>query len=331
MTSNKQRSGRLNWRAILALVAVSAVLGGSAFLYVNYLTPEKLAVRSRLNEADSKSEKAIDVRLKPITEVFAKGRKGAKAFAERATSWRGKWELVRGFTNGGESHRNFLSDEYEKLVFSSDELRDAIEASVKGYMDDVEGFESEMLVKLRADLANSERMDDSLPACLRGDEAFRQEYRRLTEQLMAELKAGLCVTVGREAVFWVATTEATALAMQAVQTAGATLGISGGVLGIGASSSVASLGMGLVVAFIIDYLLDKVLQMAGMDPATNIEKLVIESIDKLEAALLRDPGTFSWDRTKGSLRQQLEQLHEARSKLRREAIARFMAEKGDMK
>jgi hypothetical protein len=330
MTSYTRRSGRLSLRATLGLIAASAVLGGLAFLYVNFLTPERLAVRSRLNEADSKSEKAIDARLKPLAEVFAKGRKGAKAFAERATSWRGKWELVKGLTNGGESHRNFLSDEYENLVFSSEELRDAIEACVKGYLDDVEVYESEMLVKLRADLANPDRTDDSLPAHLRGDEVFRAEYRKMSEQIMGELKAGICVTVGREAVFWVVTAEATTLAMQVAQTAGTTLGISGGILGVGASSSVATLGVGIVISFIIDYMLDKILQMAGMDPSTNIEKLVIESIDKLEAALLRDPGTFAWDRTKGTLRKKMEELHDARSALRRDAISRLMKE-GAMK
>ena len=194
MTLNTQRSGRIKLRATLAILAVTAILGGSAFVYFKYLTPEKLAIRSRLNEADTRSEKAIDARLQPLAKLFDRGRKGAKNFAGRAVSWRGKWELMKGLSNSGASHRQFLSDEYQKSVFSSEELRGAIEASVNGFMDDIEVYESEMLIKLRADLANPEQMDD-LPAYMRGDEVFMKEYRRMADQLMSELKSGICVSV----------------------------------------------------------------------------------------------------------------------------------------
>jgi hypothetical protein len=145
---------------------------------------------------------------------------------------------------------------------------------------------------------------------------------------MRELKAGICVTVGREVVLFVAASEATTIAMQAARAAGTSLGISGSLLGVGASSTVATLGVGLVVFVIIDYVLNEILKAVGLDPSANIEKLIIESIDKLEAALIRDPGTFSWNRKKGTLRQKMEELHEARSILRREAIARLMNEGG---
>ena len=74
----------------------AAVVAALAFVYLTYLTPRQVAVESRLSEADAKSKAAIDTRLKPLTDLFAKGRKGAKGFSEDALSWNGKWHLVRG-------------------------------------------------------------------------------------------------------------------------------------------------------------------------------------------------------------------------------------------
>jgi hypothetical protein len=202
-----------------------------------------------------------------------------------------------------------------------------MEASVRAYMDDIEGFESEMLVKLRADLANPDRIDERLSEHMRSDDAFRQEYRKLADQMMAELKAGLAVTVGREVVVMVASTEATNIAMQAARAAATNMGISGGVLSTGAASTVATVGVGIVIAIIIDRIVDEILKLLGMDPSTNIEKLVCESIDKLEEALIRDPGTFSFGK-KGTLRLRMEEMHETRSKMRREAITRLLKEGG---
>ena len=78
---------RITPRRIVVFMIFAAMWWG----YQHYFTPEKRAVRHRLSEADSKSEAAIDARLKPLTALFAKGRKGAKAFAK---------ECSRGTANG---------------------------------------------------------------------------------------------------------------------------------------------------------------------------------------------------------------------------------------
>jgi hypothetical protein len=311
----------------LCLMAVSAILGGSVYVYLAYLTPQKLAVRSRLNEADAKSQEAIDMRLKPLSDIFAKGRNGSKAFAEKALSMRGKWELMKGVANGGESHRRYLAELYASLVFSPDELREAMEAAVRAYMGDIEGFESEMLVKLRADLADPVHPGELSQGRLRTDEAFRQEYQRMADLVMVELRLDLGVSVGREVGVMVASTVATEVAMQAARAAATEMGISAGILGTGGASTVATFGIGLVAMYIVDQIVNEVMKLAGYDPEAKIEALVCESIDKLEKALLHDGGTFS-SHKKGALRQRMEELHESRSKLRRETITRLLNEGG---
>jgi|SRR6185312_11847936 len=303
------------WR----LTALAVVIAG-VWVYLSYLTPTKLAVRQRLNEADAKSEKAIDARLKPMAKVFAKGRKGAKAFAEETISLKGKWQFVKGIVNGGESHRHYLSEAFGRHVFSSNELREAMQSSVRAYLDDIEGYESEMLVKLRADLADGPA--GSLPTHIQGDEEFKREYKKLSALVVGELRLDMGVTVGREVGIVIAADVAANMALQAAKAAAAEMGISAGLL----STGVATLGVGIVLAFIIDAILDEVLKMAGYDPVAKIEKQVCETIDRMEQSLTRDSQFFSLLTKPGSLRKQMEELHETRSKLRRETIKRLMKE-----
>ncbi len=308
-------------------LATFAVLIGLWCAYQTYFTPHQRAVRHRLADADAKSEKAIDARLKPLNDLFDRGRSGSGEFAEEALSWNGKWQFVKGLVSGSESHRAFLSRSFGQHVFTPDELRAAMEAVVRAYLDDLEAVESEMLVRLRADLADTDRPTELLPAHLRSDEEFRREYRKLAGDVVAELRLDVGVTVGREIGMLIASDVAATAALQAAKAAAAEMGVGAGILGTGAASTVATLGVGMVVAVILDYLLDQVFRMAGYDPAAKIEAMVDESLDKMQAALMRDPGFFSTEK-KGALRQRLEDLHEARSKMRRETVARLLKEGG---
>ncbi len=325
--SNRKSWVRRVLRPTPRRLATFAVLVGLWCVYQTYFTPHQRAVRHRLAEADTKSEQAIDARLKPLNDLFARGRKGSKAFAEDALSWNGKWQFVKGLVSGSESHRAYLSDSFGRHVFTPDELRDAMEAVVRAYLDDLESVEGEMLVQLRADLADPDRPTELLPAHLRGDEEFRREYRTLAGKVVDELRLDVGVTVGREIGMLVASDVAAAAALQAARAAAAEMGVGAGILGTGAASTVATLGVGMVVAIILDYLLDEVFRMVGYDPAAKIEALVGESLDKMQAALMRDPGFFSTEK-KGALRQRLEELHEARSKMRRGTVVRLLNEGG---
>ncbi|QJW93238.1 hypothetical protein [Frigoriglobus tundricola] len=315
-------------RPSLRRLTVLAALAAVGWAYLTYFTPEQRVVRQHLGEADAKSEKAIDARLQPLAKLFAKGRTGSKAFAEEALSWDSKWHLLKATVRGDESHRIFLSDAFARHVFSPDELREALEGAVAAYLDDIDGFEAEMLVRLRADLADPARPDKVLPAHLEGEKEFRLAYQTLSGRLVDELHLDLGVTVGRELGLMIASDVAAQTALQAAKAAAAEMGVNAGVLSTGAVSTVATLGLGMIAALILDYVLDEVFKLAGYDPAAKIEALVVESLDKMEAALIRDSGPFWLDKT-GSLRLRMEQLHESRSKLRRETILRLLKQGGN--
>ena len=98
-----------------------------------------------------KSMAAMNQRLSPLNQLFAKGRRGSKVFAEEALSWSGKFALVKGLlgVGGGDAHADFLKEAFARLIFSEAELTEALTASVRGYLIDLDGVDNEMLVKLR--------------------------------------------------------------------------------------------------------------------------------------------------------------------------------------
>jgi hypothetical protein len=306
--------------ALLAVVAAAAA-------YLLYFTPEKRAVRHRLTEADAQSTAAADARLKPVRALFAKGRKGAKPFAQEALGWGGKWAMVQGLVDG-ESHREHLAAAFARHVFSPEELKGAIEGACGGYASDLDGVGSEMLVKLRADLPDIGR---PAPDALRGDPAVAREYGLLADRVAGEVRRDAAVGVGREVAAMAASQVATEAATKAVQAAAAEMGVQGGVLAAGASSTVATVGLGLVVAFIVDYLLDQAFKMAGYDPEAEIAAMVVGSIDKMQDALLRDAGLGRHVGlgTDGSLRAEMGKLHESRSELRRKTVELMLKERGE--
>lgn len=314
---------RFGRRHVLMVVALIV-----AWYVWQYFTPANRAARQRLSEADEKSTAAMTQRLNPVTQLFAKGRKGAKGFADEALSFSGKIALVKGMLRigQGDAHAEFLKEAFARHVFSEAELTEALTAAVRGYLIDLDGVESEMLVKLRADLADLDHSGQAMPSYLRSEEEFRSEYQRLAAQTLATMKLDGAVTVGREIGLWVASDVATQMVMQVARGAAAEMGVGAGILGAGAASAVETLGVGMVVGFILDAFLDSVFKSLGYDPAAKIAGQVQFSLDRLETALTED--TFLvWFGKKGTLREQLEKLHEIRSKLRRQTIAKFMKER----
>ena len=320
---------RLLWRPTVPKLFLLVAFGAALAAYVMYLTPEKRAVRTRLNEADTQSKAALDERVKPLAQLFARSRTGAGAFAKEAMSWRGKWALVRGAAVPG-THREFLSEAFTRHIFTPDELRDAIESVCRAYADDLDGVEGEMLVRLRMDLADPDRPLHKLPPHLRDDDAFQREYHALIARVAGDTQSDLAVTAGREVVVLVATELATRAAVQAARAAAVEMGVQGTVLGSGAVSGLATLGVGIVAGFIIDAVIEELFKLIGYDGESRVETAVRGAIDKLEAALIGDPGLARYlgGAKKGALRVEMEKLHEERSKLRRGAVELMLKEGG---
>ena len=248
-------------------------------------TPE--AVRSRawnkteplLEQADRRVASALDKHLASIHAFLDQRKPGARAFAGRMLSLRGKWELVKTQIagDGDQEYAGFLDQAFREHVFTTDDVEQAVAAAVRGYLAELESIEDDLLVRLRADLADDDLPRTVIPA-LGSDQALRSHYHALSQRVAQDLRTDLAVVAGRELFLWQATNVATDLTLKAGAAVAARLGVSGTILAAGAASTWRTLGVGLVVALVLDAAVNRIIKAAGYDAEERIAERVAETL-----------------------------------------------------
>jgi hypothetical protein len=204
--------------------------------------PEEI-VRPHLAWAERASAEALADHLRQIDDFFKTAKKGAPDFADRVLSFGSKWRLVADhvpFSRGGR-HEKFLRVQFEENVFRPSQLGETIEQAVAGYLAHLRSIESEMLVKVRADVADfpetyvvAQLDEDDLHA--RYDEALSDALAATAGDLRSDVAGQVVSLIAGEVLTQVATR----------------LGVSAGILGTGAAASWATFGIGVVVGLIVD-------------------------------------------------------------------------------
>ncbi|MBV9121925.1 MAG: hypothetical protein JO112_01035 [Planctomycetes bacterium] len=309
-TSRRRRPYRMAAAALISTAALMvAILSIAASLFPDaprvtapevpppppeVITPAPLdeaAVRARaweraqplLAEADRQAAAALDRHLDSIHAFLADSKPGARAFAERLLSLRGKWELVRSQMagDGQNQYAEFLSQAFAEHVFAAGDLEQVVAAAIQGYLAELEGIEDQLLVRLRADLADDQLAGQAVFPDLASDQAFRSHYHDLALRVAQDLDTDLKVVAGREVFLWEATNVATDLTLEAGAAAAARLGISSTILSAGATSSWRTLGVGLVVAIVLDAVVNRFIKAAGYDAEAKIAEHVGDTLDDL--------------------------------------------------
>lgn len=286
---------------------------------VAVVTVEQKAHNS-LVQAQEQSRAALEARVRTLAEFLARGRAGARDFAQDALSWSSKWALVQQTVGlaGKDEHRQYLMRAFGRHLYTSESLQAALESAVTGFLLDLEAIESALLVQLRADLAENEPSVLVLPEPLRSDETFRKECQRLTEEAARRVRVDSAVTLGKEVGVFVTADVAGQVVLRVLRLVGAELGLKAGLLGVGAASSLTNLGASLVGAILLDYLIDAVLELAGYTPVEQIRQKVEAGLTSLEHALI--------DGEKG-MRAELDRLHQSRAQLRQQIVATALQER----
>jgi len=316
-------------------------------------------ITPRLQQADQDGAQTGQRHLERLSDFFIEKRWYARDFAEDALGWGGKWAFVKGKVAGddGKAHQEYLRAAFERHFFTGRDLQELLQSVITGYLTEVEGQENALLVAIRADLSEQDLPALQQLAALRSDEAFRNEYRKMLEQVIPTISRDMKITLGREAVVWVGSDIAAAVTVRIASAVAVRLGISGGILGTGAASGVATLGIGVVVGFLVDGAVDWIMQRIGYDPVGKIAGEVSATLSRIEQLLLdgdpeahtvyrhmrrlqdQDPIPFvrsecrkAADRveTGGSLglRYELNRLRELRCRLREAALKRLILEGG---
>jgi len=283
-------------------------------------------VAPHLSSAERASVDAADKYKERVEEFFAERKRGARPFAEEVISWYGRWRFMKGklpWVNEAE-YGSFLRQAFEQHLFKEEDLSELIKGVVEAYASELAGIENQTLLAIRADLSDSALAERSLLPALRNDEAFRQSFADMIQEVFPLVSRDVAITAGRETASFVAMNIATDIAMEIVATVSTQLGVEAGILSTGVGSGMATLGVGLVAGILADMALDWIMRHTGYDPASEIAARVCETLDGVENLLLngnRDTGN-------GGLIRELAKLQELRSSVCRESLKKRILEGG---
>lgn len=280
-------------------------------------------VHPRLEVADEACAESIDKAVHVLTDFVAERKKGARPFAESILTFRSKWSLVVSHLPswlGGDanSHRALLEKEFGDRVFTSDQMRQAVEAAVGTYLNHVQAIENQLLVDIRADLADLPL--DAIPAGS-SQEVFAKHFDRLVAEITPQVAGALGADVIREIGAWVGGELAARIAIRVLSSVATRLGVSAGILGAGASTSWATFGLSVLAAIVVDQAVGWIINWAT-DPVGKLEERVSQMLDEVCNLIVEGEG--EGDGTLRGLRAELRVLDHARARVRSEALRKLV-------
>lgn len=322
-------NGRMGSSSARSLTPMPVVASGSVTAPLSAGRPSPAEYRRRWSEqieprmaaADMACDRALRKNIGWVRTFLLERRKGSRAFAEDMLSMRGKWALVKTHlpnSVGGceDAQLRYLADRFACRVVSDEELKAVLEAAVAAYVAEVQAIENELLVGVRADVADLPL--GSMPAGATA-EIVREEYERLVQVIAPEVTGDLGMDAARELASLVGGDVAAGIAGSVLGTVATRLGVSSGVLAAGAGTSWATLGLSIVAAVIADQIIDFVIDQVH-DPAGKLAARVDEMLANVSRLIAEG------DADRPGLRAQLTAFDKARSAIRREALHRLVLE-----
>lgn len=273
-------------------------------------------LQPRLDAADEAAASSVEEGLGELRWFFEERKRGTRRFAEGVLSARGKWALVRSklpFTDN-DGHVRFLNTKFADCVFRPDELQAAVESAVKAHIADLAAIENQLLVDVRADLAD---LPFTVLPRFRTDEVLQRAYRRMAEEVAAMAAGDTRISAVRGLGSFVAGDIAAHITIRVAKAVATRMGVSAGALGAGAAGSWATFGLSIVAAIIVDIAADWVIGWF-YDPVAEVALKVEQTLDRVRDLLIEGAAE-----TPG-LRQELERLNEMQAEIRRQALRKLV-------
>lgn len=310
--------------AVLIGVAISQFLRGCS-------TGLPSSVRPYVNEADKRSYEAVDESLEEINAFFAQAKKNARPFADAAIGWESKLWLMVDYVLpsnadsvlplrndvfifptigpakriGDTRHGKYIKAKFNEMIFSDEQLAKAVEDAVAGFFQRLESIDSKMLVDIRADLPN---LAEGSALQIQEERLLLETYRETIEKVR---KLSTNKNIGEIGA---------AVASEVLVAVAVRLAVSLGILAAGAASSYFTLGVGIIVAIIVDYLVTKIWDWYA-DPKGTLAAEIVGGLDHIQTLLIDGaPATDSADAVIG-LRSRLTEYARQRQE-HREATLR---------
>ena len=252
-------------------IATTGNIAGHALQSVGLKRDVESIAKGHLDWANQQSRAAADHKLASVSAFFDEARSRTRQFAEETLSLNSKWTLVTDFFTQNQDHPRLLREEFDRLVFSQEQLDDQIKSVISDFLRDVQNIESEMLVRLKADLANLP--DGTLGGSINSED-LGSKLDAAMRDAVAATQAELRASVGLEIASFIAGEIVTQASIQ--------LATSSGILGAGALSGPVTFGISTVVGLMVDQIVSEIYTQA-FDPAGELSNKVNEHLAGMES------------------------------------------------
>ena len=275
-------------------------------------TPEAIA-QPHLELASERITSATRNHFESLNSVFGRSRSQSSAFARSALGWGSKWRIIADATpfTRGDRHREYLKEQFELQVLKGQDLTKAIEQSVAEFLADIRSIESRMLVDLRVDV---EDLSNSYGLGMMNADEIQSHFDAAIVNAMQISGYDLRTNVSSQLVSIIVGEVLTQVAVR--------LGVSAGILGTGAASGWATLGIGVLVGLVIDQMVSAIWSQFS-DPTKNLEDELNYQLKVMQRVIC-----YGDEKTKG-LEQHFEEIAKSRAELRRIAVLQLLGAESD--
>jgi hypothetical protein len=263
-------------------------------------SPGELA-KPRLTRAQEECDRAIDEHVKALDTFIAYSKRNTRAFAEDALSWKSKGILVVANLPFADSdgHKKFIREKFGEFIFKPQQLEDAVRQVIKSYLAHVRNIESKMLVDLRADTAD---FPSTFTIAQIDESKVQAAYDEAISRAIEATGSDLGANIANELVTIIASEILTQVAVR--------LGVSASILGTGAASGWATLGIGAVIGLIVDQIVSWVWDWYA-DPRGNLARNLDNKLDEINRLIVNG---------QNGLRSRLQEYARERACFRHEAV-----------
>jgi hypothetical protein len=307
---------RVGW-ALLVFLAMATGWGVFRFQFLttpsvptrphSSKSPQSIA-KPHLDLAEKRIDDATRNHFDALNQLFDRSRSQSKAFAKLALGWGSKWRIVADATpfTRGDRHPQYLKEQFELHVLKGADLTKAIEQAVTEFLAEIRSLESQMLVDLRVDVEDlSHQYDIGLMDAVQLQSHFDAAIENAKQVSGIDLQSNISSQL-------VSIVVGEVLTQVAVR-----LGVSAGILGVGAASGWATLGIGVVVGLVIDQIVSAIWAQWS-DPTKNLDAELTYQLKMMQHVLC-----YGDEHTKG-LVQQFEAIAKTRAVLRRIAVLKLL-------
>lgn len=284
---------------IVGMACGSAVLGIAGMVAVRRRLLVGEAFRKaepHIKAADEQSLDGIPAAVAIVNDFFTSAKSHTRAFARDALGLYSKIAWARG------KHDKYLAARFRENVFAPEDIEATVTKAVASYLDDVEGIENQMLVNIRLDVAN---LPVGASIGRMSVDEFREAFRGMTKEISSHTAWNVGSDVGKEF--------AAQIAGQVLVRAAARLGVSGGILAAGATTSWATFGVGVAVALVIDLMVSAIWDWVE-DPRGQLADQMNIKLEEIRHMIV------DGDTETPGLRQELQKYAMQRAVVRRDAV-----------